>query len=335
MNARFVAPVAVVVAGLVLAAAGRHSADPAQPGATRDRAVAVVGDKAVGWTEVAPLLAEAAGGQVLEEYALGQVLRDECARRGIRIGPQQVGAERELLVQTMARSAHVPVTEGEALLARVRRSRGLGDLRFRALLERNAALRAMVRAGVGDVEVRISAEDIDTAYELKHGPRVRARLILVGTEEVGRKAMADIRAGRPFGEVAGEYSIDPSGARGGQLDPFSLKDTTYPVAVRKTLMSMQPGNISDPLGVNWGGGLDASEQTGFAIVKLEENLGQSSGAPTRDAAAKDLEAEVRTVRERAVMDRLARKLIRETTISAMDQSLHWSWENRTRDARKD
>ncbi len=302
---------------------------PDQPGKSpAERPVAVVGERTLGWSDLAPLLAEASGAQILEEYALGQVLKEECGKRSITIGRDQISAERILLTDMLAKSARVSTSEGEGLLAKVRRTRGLGELRFKGLLERNAALRAMVRAGVGDPPISISEEDLTTAYDLKFGARVRARLILVGTQDAANAAAAKLKAGTPFAEVAGEVSLDPSASSGGLLAPFSLSDTSYPVAVRKTLLSIAPGTTSEPLGVTWGGTNDTPNQPGFAIVKLEETIPAAPDAPSRDAAAKDLELEVRTVRERAAMDKLAKKLLRTIGISAMDGSLNWSWEGR-------
>ncbi len=293
-----------------------------QPAKPKEAPVAIIGEQVLGWSDVGPMLAEAAGGQVLEEIALGAVLKDECTKRNIAIGDAEIRAERTLLAEMLARAAHLPDDEGEGLIQNVRRTRGLGDKRFKGLLERNAALRAMVRAGIGDAPIAITQEDIDTAYDLKYGPRVRARLILVRTEQTMRQVKARLVGGVTFAEVAAELSIDPSNARGGLLDPFSLSDSTYPVAVRKALLNLQPGSTSEAIGVTSG------EETGFAIVKLEENLPAQEGAPKREAAAKALELEVRTVRERAQMDKLAKKLLRTTTVTPMDASLHWSWEGR-------
>jgi parvulin-like peptidyl-prolyl isomerase len=326
MNAR----TALAAAGLALLSCTLlGTADAQQPAkAAAERPVAVVGERTIGWSELAPLLAEAAGGQVLEEYALGTVLKEECLKRQIRIGDAETRAERTLLTEMLAKAARAPLTEGEGLLTRVRRTRGLGELRFKGLLERNAALRAMVRAGIGDAAITITQEDLDTAYDLKYGPRVRARLILVSTEAAAKRAAARIAAGESFAEVAGDVSLDPSASRGGAVDPFSLSDSTYPVAVRKALLVLKPGAVSEPLGVSWGGGNGAPEQPGFAIVRLDENIPAAADAPTKEAAAKDLEQEVRTVRERAAMDTLARKLLRTTSVSAMDGSLNWAWEGR-------
>lgn len=295
-----------------------------QPDRPRDKRVAVVGDHILGWADLGPMLAEAAGGQVLEEYALGIVLREECAKKDIKIGEAEVRAERDLLGEMLAQVARVPIDEAEILIRNIRRSRGLGEVRFRGLLERNAALRAMVRRGIGVDPVVVTPEDVQTAYELKYGPRVRARLLQVRSYDAAAKARADIVSGRkPFADVATEVSIDPSSSRGGLLDPLSLSDSDYPVAVRRALGAMKPGDVSEPIAVTW------ADQTGFVVLQLVENLAAPLDAPTREGAAKGLEREVRTVRERAQMDKLGTMLVRNAGVSAMDPSLNWSWEQRT------
>ena len=331
MNARAV----LAAAGFAVLSCGLCAIAPAQPAKSSrpapEKPVAVVGERIVGWGELAPLMAEAAGAQVLEELALGVVLKEECAKKNIRVGDAEIGAERELLAEMLAKAARVPVNEGEGLLTNVRRSRGLGALRFKGLLERNAALRAMVREGIGDATISVTPDDIDTAYDLKYGPRVRARLILTRSESNIQQAAQRLQSGALFGEVAGEMSLDPSAPRGGTLDAFSLIDSSYPVAVRKALSNLEPGKVSDPIAVNWGGGADGNsggDEPGFAIVKLEAKVPAAANAPTKEGASKDLEREIRTVRERAKMDALAKKLLRSANVSAMDPSLNWSWESR-------
>ncbi len=327
MNARTL--IAVAGLGLLLCTLSA-TAQPAKTSKSApEKPVAIVGERSLAWSDLGPLMAEAAGGQVLEEYALGAVLKEECTKRSIRIGEAEIGAERELLAEMLAKAARLPVNEGEGLLTNVRRTRGLGALRFKGLLERNAALRAMVRAGVGDDVISITSDDIDTGYDLKYGPRVRARLILLRSENATKDAVIRLKAGTPFGEVAGDVSLDPSSSRGGTLDAFSLSDSSYPVAIRKALMTMEPGAISDPIAVSWGGAADGNgDEPGFAIVKLEAKVPPAPNAPTKEAAAKDLEREIRTVRERAKMDALAQKLLRSASVSAMDPALNWSWEGR-------
>lgn len=293
----------------------RGAATTAQPGKT----IAVVGDRSISFGELAPLLAEAAGGQVLEEYALGIVLDRECQVKGVRVTEEMVRAERSLLSRQLARAAGVPESEGETLIGEVRRNRGLGEARFRGMLERNAALRALARIDPASA-VTVSAEDLETAYQLKYGPRVQARLILTRSRDVATQAMQRLTGGQSFAEVAHDSSIDPSNGRGGLLDAFSLADTNYPVAVRRALQEMQQGQTSDIIALNWGAG----NEPGYAIVRLEQTI--TPAAPAKESVTRELEEEVRLVRERAVMDRLGRDLLNSAGVSVMDRNLGWSWE---------
>lgn len=304
-------------AGFAAAPAGDAAGGPA-----KEKPVAIVGEHVLTWSDLTPQLAEAAGGQVLEETTLGIVLKEECARRGLKIGDAEIQAERDLLGKMLAQAAHVPASEGESLIRSVRRSRGLGDIRFRSLLERNAQLRAMVREGIGEPAITITQADIDTAYELKYGPRVRARLILVRSQATAAQAQGLIKGGRTFADVAAELSVDPSAARGGLIEPVSPADADYPVAVRKALEALKPGEVSEPLSVTWG------DQTGYALVQVVEGVPTPKDAPTREAASKSLELEIRVVRERAQMDRLAKLLLKGAGVAVMDPSLSWSWEGR-------
>lgn len=299
---------------------GRSGIDRSRTGGEA-RVVATVGDTGVVWGDLLPELAEASGGLVLEEHALGIVVEQECARRGVRVTEQMVRDERTLLSRSLARSANVAESEGESLIAEIRRSRRLGDARFAGLLRRNAGLRALVRAEQPET---ITPEDLATAYELKHGPRVVARMILVRTQQLASDALARIASGQSFAEVAAQMSIDPSSDRGGLLDPFSLADANYPVGVRRALGELTPGRNSDPISVTFG------QEQGFAIVRLERTEPSVFGTPSKESVAAQLEQEVRLVRERARMDRLAQSLLAGAGVSVIDRSLGWAWDQRFR-----
>lgn len=301
---------ATLGAGLV--ATGPRSGG-GQPAAARTNPPAIVGGRAVNWSEMTPLLAEAAGAAVLEEIVLDRALAAELERAKVTITEQDVERERVLLARSMARAAQAGPDEVEEIVRTVRRQRGLGEKRFAALLRRNAALRRLVQ---GDVVV--TPEDVRRAYDVRYGERMRTRLIVTATERAAAEALARVRGGEgreaePFGEVAAELSTDPSAARGGIVEPISPLDPTYPAAVRQALSSLKPGEISSPVGI----------EEGFVILKLEEVL-PPSGPAFEDVRA-EMEEEVRLVRERVQMDRLAARLLKTTPVIIMDEDLDWSW----------
>lgn len=301
-------------------AAGPISALAAQPErAAQDRPAAVLDSRAIGWPEVAPLLAEAAGAQILEEVLLSRVLEEEAQARGISVSAADLSAERALLAETLADAAGVTADDAERLLTGVRVSRGLGERRFADLLKRNAQLRALVRLRSGPDGVVITPEDIEQAIQLKHGPRIRARMILVRGEAQAKAAVDRLDAGEPFAEVAMALSADPSRLRGGLLDPISASDPSYPVAFRRVLEQTPAGRHSRAVMVPW------DNAPGYVVVRVEERL--PGEEVDRAAVAPRIEREVRMVRERAAMDRLARDLIESGAgrLSVLDPSLEWSW----------
>ena len=88
---------------------------------------------------------------------------------------------------------------------------------------------------------------------------VRARHILVETEEEARAIIAQLRAGADFAALAKEKSKDPGGAEGGDLGFFTKSQMVPEFA--NAAFAMQPGQIStDPV----------KSQFGWHVIKLEE-----------------------------------------------------------------
>src|SRR5262249_46553030 len=138
-------------------------------------------------SDIEPMLAEAAGAQVLEEYVLEHVLESELRARAIVLEDGAVERERNVLVDTIVKNAAVPTGQTPAVIERVRQTRGLGDARFTGLLRRNAMLRRLVRD-----QVSVTADDVRLAHQIRYGVRYRTRLILTNTEAEAADALARI-----------------------------------------------------------------------------------------------------------------------------------------------
>lgn len=278
--------------------------------------MALVNGQPLMWGALREELAEAAGGMVLEEVILQRLLTEELARRGMRITPEDVRAEREHLVRALQRGVVESADEAERLIAGVKRSRGLGERRFAALLERNAMLRALVAP-----EVEVEPADIEQAYQFEHGPRSLARVILTPTEREASRVRAELAKDPEhlrvrFAEKAARVSVDPSGPRGGVLDPISPVDPTYPEAVRRIVRTLRPGEMSPVVAVD----------RGFAILLLEEQI-PPTGRPLAEVEG-ELREQVRIRKERLAMEDLATRLLREARITVLDRSTAWSWDLR-------
>src|SRR6185436_2088559 len=99
------------------------------------------------------------------------------ADSGIAIPQHDTDAEQQLLTQTLADEAKLTPEQAQTMIGDLRRSRGLGPVRFQDLLARNAKLRALVRP-----TVEVSAEEVDQSLAAEFGPKARIRVITAPTQ---------------------------------------------------------------------------------------------------------------------------------------------------------
>jgi peptidyl-prolyl cis-trans isomerase C len=87
---------------------------------------------------------------------------------------------------------------------------------------------------------------------------VRARHILVPTEEEARSVVEQLKAGADFAELAKKLSKDPGASDGGDLGYFT-KDQMVP-EFANVAFQMYPGQVSNPI----------KTQFGWHVIKLED-----------------------------------------------------------------
>ncbi|MBZ0172103.1 MAG: hypothetical protein K8E66_06970, partial [Phycisphaerales bacterium] len=146
--------------------------------------------EAVGWEVLLPRLAEAAGGLVVEETTLDRLLEQELARRGMAITDADISRERDWLALSITGGVGVPASELDDLTYELRQRRGLGPVRFGALLKRNAMLRALVQD-----RVTVRSDQLELAWRVRHGERLRIRIIVTPTEREAQSLAARAGAG--------------------------------------------------------------------------------------------------------------------------------------------
>lgn len=255
---------------------------------------------------------EAAGALALEEMLIERALRTELARRELVVDDAAVAAE-----ETMAREALSPdPTRAAQLLEALRASQGLGAVRWRSLLWRNAALRMLARnqSSIGDAEIA-------TAHDLAHGPRRAARIIVLPDLAAVQSALDRLAAGEPFPDVASALSTDSSKDRGGLVSPITRLDPTWPATVREALWALNAGTNSAPVLID----------DGYVIVRCEREIPGDGVTP--EAARAESERTARLAVDRIEMDRIVREIVRGLDPTIFDRTLEESW-RRTRDARR-
>ena len=99
----------------------------------------------------------------------------------------------------------------------------------------------------------------ETVKAMKPEQEVRARHILVETEDEAKKVYQRVKNGEDFAKVAGEVSKDPgSKTDGGDLGFFTKDRMVQPFA--EAAFKMEPGQISEPV----------KSQFGWHVIKVEE-----------------------------------------------------------------
>lgn len=302
-------------------------------GAERRALGASVDGQAIDADELCEMLSEAAGEEVVAEAALDQVLRARCKAAGIEITRSDVEAEEARLREAVARSVSRSVVgaagaglgvsgegadsgETERLIDRVRTRRGLGPTRFARLLERTAMLR---RLSAGEV-ASVDEAELRRAYEVRHGARVRCRVLRgVSAAEVGAcvaRARKGVDVEVAFAREAMEHSTDPSASVGGLVPLFSTSDPAYPAALREAIEGLEVSGISQVVGV----------EGGYAAAMLVERVPGSGDSfdRVRESLVKDLEQE----RERRAMEAYTRRALAEARVRADSPGLQWSWRRR-------
>lgn len=280
--------------------------------------LAMINGQAVSLDEIFTPLAEAAGGVVLEEILLDRALAARADESGVRITTADLERERLLLVDALAEGDR---QQGTRLLDEVRRRRGLGEDRFRRLLERNARARGIVTAEYAD-RLEVTEAMIEQEHRRRFGPRYQARLITITGAADAQAALQRIRDGEAsFGDVAVEMSTDVSASRGGLLEPISPVDERYPAALREVLPALAVGEVSDLIA------LDGQ----YALLQMVRVLpDERASRPLDDARREMLRSDLRLARQRLEMELLIRDLVRSSDIIVFDPTLNNAWDDQVR-----
>lgn len=142
----------------------------------------------------------------------------------------------------------------------------------------------------------------ETAKTVAPEQEVRARHILVETEEEAKKAQSRVKGGEDFAKVAGEVSKDPgSKTDGGDLGFFTKDRMVEPFA--EAAFKLEPGQISEPV----------KSQFGWHVIKVEEK--RTKPVPSFE----EMQDQVNTYLERKAQQDLIVGLRQKAKIERLDE----------------
>jgi len=152
-------------------------------------------------------------------------------------------------------------------------------------------MQSEVDGAVDEAEVEAAYEGWAADYAASGaGEEVRARHILVGTEEEAQALVARLEAGEDFAELAMETSTGPSGPEGGDLGWFRRGDMVP--EFEEAAFALQSGELSGPV----------QSPYGWHVIKLEER--RTGAVPGFEEIAPQLRSDLAREAIYAELDRL-------------------------------
>ena len=203
-----------------------------------------VNGQAITYEELAQECILRDGNNVLEQVINRVLIQQACAENGIVVSDAEVATE----IQRISKKFGLPVDQWQKML---QAERGLSPIQYR----RDVIWPMLALKKLAGEEVKITAKMMQEAYEDSYGPRVKARMIVLGNvrraTEVWEKAKQNPES---FEDLARSYSIEPnSKALGGTIPPIR-KNAGAHAEIRKAAFKMTtPGQIcSGPIQVDVG-----------------------------------------------------------------------------------
>lgn len=252
-SSRFARPIlavlGLIVAGATLAAcsgSGGASASPS-PSLSADPVVATVDGRPVQRSAVEAVRAEfRLGGdsssetKAVNEAVDREIVRQEAERLGVVADPADVSRRRKALVAELG---------GEVALAEALKGLPMTEEQLQRDLE-DGVLRETLQEQKYP-GIKVGRQTARTFYERQRNDlfarpaSVHLGAILVRARLIAESALERLRSGRPFDEVARQFTVDPEAkAKGGDLG--WVLTSSLPVPLRRAAAATRPGALSKP-----------------------------------------------------------------------------------------
>jgi len=212
------------------------------------------------------------GQQVLDELILIRLVYQAAADQGVSVDPDALAEEMAAI------EADVGGPDQLAFLLQMYNM-------TREELERQISLNMLVRA-VLEPDIQVTEDEVRSWFDenrdrLRQDEQVRARHILVETEEEALELRERLLAGEDFAALAREHSTDVGSAlRGGDLGWFGRGVMVEPFEA--AAFSLEPGEISEPV----------QSQYGYHLILVEDRQ-EAREAKLDDTLRSSIEEELR------------------------------------------
>lgn len=202
--------------------------------------------------------------EVAPETVLATVGGEDITQADLNFAAEDLAQDLQQIPANQRRAFLLTVMIDMKVMANAARNEGLDQSEVFARRLGYLEDRALRRAFFADaVEGAVTPEAVQGAYdtaaaEFESQTEVRARHILVESEEEANSIAEEIEGGMAFEQAAMAYSTDGSSANGGDLGYFS-QGMMVP-AFEEAAFALETGDISEPV----------ESQFGWHLIKLED-----------------------------------------------------------------
>jgi peptidyl-prolyl cis-trans isomerase C len=231
-------------------------ARPALPGAALMRASALV--------IVGTLACSAPAAFAQPDAVVAKVNGTEIRESDLAMAEEDLGGNLPQMSPEQKRDYLITFVADMMLVAKAAEAKKVGDTpefkrkteytRTKLLME--ALLATEAKAAVNEAAMRKTYDE--AIGQIKKETEVRARHILVESEDDAKAVLAELKKGADFAELAKSKSKDPGSADGGDLGYFT-KDQMVP-EFSEVAFKLDKGALSDPV----------KSQFGWHIIKVED-----------------------------------------------------------------
>lgn len=235
----------------------------------------------------------------MERSFLVQVIdRELVLAEAERLTVTVAGDEVEAALQAYRRD--YPGDQFELMLV----EQGLSLEQWRSELERGLLMEKVVRQ-VAHADITVEEEEVEEYYrehrdEFERPSQVRARQIVVASQEEGQRLLGLLRQGESFITVAKQHSLSADSEDGGDLGFFARGQ--MPEEFDTVVFTLPVGRISDLV----------QSEYGFHIFKVEER--RQGVRLTLAEVREEVRATVRSLKEEQVYQEWLQALRSRTTI---------------------
>lgn len=262
-----------------------------RPSAPQHDVMAIVNGQDISRPALAQACVERFGEDVLESLVNKRLIQHHCRNRGVTVGDVEIEQE----IDRMAKRFKLG---REQWLGLLHDERGVKPEEYkRDILWPTLALRKLAAK-----DLTVSEEELNRAFETRHGPSVQVRLLVVQDAQRAVQLQKQLVANPDdFARLAMQESVDVNSASiGGLIQP--IRQHTGEPRLEREAFSLRPGEISKVVQVG--------EQ--YALLKCEQHLPARN--VSRDAVRAELEDGIKEEKLRVVAAGLFEKLQNAATI---------------------